>query len=239
VRLLWRASGRGPCALAPRRIVYRCRRGIRSSLACSSHSIEARKLDAAAWAKVAALMTDPTLLDEEVARMRETLDPSAQTLASIDRQLEELRRRIGNKRKYAEMVEDDREREECAAEVTLLRRDERKLEDERTATLAHYGDWREQLRGLEQAREWCAELASDLDALDHTRRRRVLVALRTGVRLYRAEHDPRADITIHLPYSGTLAATLLDAGLDEDAPQVLVGSTTCTASRRCAAWMRS
>jgi site-specific DNA recombinase len=219
---------------APRRIVYRCRKGQRSSLRCGSHSIEAHKLDAVAWAKVAALMSDPTLLDEEVTRLRETMDPSAQTLASIDRQLEELRHRIANKRKYAEMVEDDRERAEVAAEVTLLRRDERKLEDERTATLAHYGDWREQLEGLEQAREWCAELVGELDAMDDARRRRVLVALRTEVRLYRAEHDPRADITIHLPYSGTLAATLLD----EDEAQVLVESTTCTASRRCAAWTR-
>jgi len=95
--------------------------------------------------------------------MRETEPPGTADLASIDRRLVDLRRRIKNKRTYAEQVDDDREREEVAAEVTLLRRQERKTEAERAQVAALAADWDRE--------------ALNLDSWGYAEKRRALLAL--------------------------------------------------------------
>src|SRR5262249_37700555 len=130
-RYVGRASASSRHTTNRGRTIYRCRKGNRYTDGCGHHGIEAHKLDSAGWAAVAHLLTHPALIEQELERMRATEDPAAETLASIDRQVVDLRRRIENKRKYAEQVDDDREREEVAAEVTLMRKHERDLEAER------------------------------------------------------------------------------------------------------------
>jgi site-specific DNA recombinase len=237
----------GRRADAPRRVTYRCRKGKRSSMACSAHTIEAHKLDAAVWAKITEVLTHPKLIEAEIARMRETPTPGAETVESIDRQLAEVRRRISNKRKYAEAVDDDRERNEVAAEVTLLRRDERKLEAERVTTAAYYSDWTTQQDGLQHVRDYCARVAGNLDTLTLAERRQALFTLHAEVRLYRADHSPRAELTIHLPLTGTLSTDLLGAeGAalgDEQCRSCSADSLSMwrdsLASSALAGWMRS
>jgi site-specific DNA recombinase len=215
------------------RSTYRCRKGNRLNGTCAKHGIEAHTLDAAAWAKVSEVLTHPALIEQELERMRAMPDPGADTLASIDRQLADLRRRIKNKRDYAERVDDDRERGEVAAEVTLLCQQERKLEAERVATVAHFADWREQQEGLQQTLDWCARVAGNLDTFTLAERRQTLLTLKAEVRLYRVGHTPyRAELTIHLPLSGALALELSGlGGMSDDVHGVEHGLMCCKLTR--------
>jgi DNA invertase Pin-like site-specific DNA recombinase len=184
------------------RSTYRCRKGNRFSGACSKHSIEVHRLDAAVWATLKEVLSNPEFIRQEVQRLHETPDPGASTLETIDRQLADVARRIRNKRQYAEQVDDDRERAEVAAEVALLRKQERDLEVERAATQAHFADWQAQQAGLEQTLDWCVRWAGNLDALTLAERCATLLALKADVCLWRADHTPRAEMTITLPLSG-------------------------------------
>jgi Recombinase zinc beta ribbon domain len=164
----WRQSHTDGSALA--RATYRCRVGGRYAGACGQHGIEAHKLDAAVWAAIVEYFQHPERIEAEVARMRETPDPGASTIESIDRNLEsidrnlaDVRRQIANKRKYVEIATDDREIEEVAAEVTLLRQQERKLEAERVDTFTHYADWQATQEGLERTVDYARRVASHLE----------------------------------------------------------------------------
>jgi site-specific DNA recombinase len=191
-----------------RRTIYKCRKGQRFTTGCEHHSITAHKLDDAVWVAIKEILTHPELLEAEVAYMREQGDPAGDTLAAIDRQVADVRRRIKNKRAYAEEVDDARERVEVAAEVKVLREQEEALEAERTATLSHYADWRDQQEGLAHTIDWCAAVAGNLDTLTFQQRRETLFTLRTEVLLWRADHTPRAELTVHLPSSGAWTAEL-------------------------------
>lgn len=172
-------------------------------------TIMAHKLDGAVWAKVAEVLSHPDLIQQEVARMHETDDPSAEQLATIDRQISEMDRRIANKRKFAEMVDDDEERAELAVEVTNLRKDRRVLEAERVAIVARTGEnWQDRAAGLERTIDWCARVAGNLEAFTPQERRQTLLTLQAEVTVYRRDHTPRAMLVLHLPLSGDMAMTL-------------------------------
>jgi site-specific DNA recombinase len=199
------ARPRKDCAaMYPERWVYKCRNATRVRGQCSVHAVDTHCLDDAVWAAVCRVLRNPALIEQEVARMRETDDPGADGLAAIDRQIADLARRIKNKREYAELVDDPRERAEVAGEVSALRRQQDRLEAERVATLAHYADWRAQQEGLERVIDWCHLVGAHLDAATYQDKRNILLALRAEVKLYRADHTPRAELAIHLPLSGAL-----------------------------------
>jgi site-specific DNA recombinase len=185
---------------------------VRDLCAARGIALVAHKLDAALWAKVCEVLRDPDLIAREVAAMHETEAPGSDLLATIDRQMAEMDRRIANKRRFAEQVDDDQERAELAAEVAQLRRDRRVLESERRGVEARAAGWHAQEQGLTQAVDWCQRVAGNLDALTFEERRGILVALRAEVRLYKSGHDPRADVTLHLPLSGARAMPVEGVG---------------------------
>lgn len=155
-----------------RRAIYKCRRGQKTNEGCQHHNISAGLLDRAVWGAVVALIQDPALIEAEVARRREQPDPGADTLASIDRQVADLDRRIRNKRAYAEQVDDARERSETAAEVTALCRQRDGLTAERLATAAHYADAVAQADGLADLLAACQRVAWRLDTFTPAEQRR-------------------------------------------------------------------
>ncbi len=171
---------------------------------CTPHSVLADVLDPAVWDKVAAYLRDPRLIAEERARMRAAEPPGTADLASIDRRLVDLRRRIKNKRTYAEQVDDDREREEVAAEVTLLRRQERKTEAERAQVAALAADWDREALNLEALTTLVQDATVNLESWGYAEKRSALLALKTVVTLHEPGHKPRAEGTIRLPLRGVL-----------------------------------
>jgi site-specific DNA recombinase len=190
--------------------IYRCQmasrlhKGDGSIRACPSHGmpIVSHKVDDAVWAKVTEVLTQPDLIAQEVARMQTMDDPRADLLAGVERQIAETERRITNKRKFAELVNDDDERADLAAEVKKLREDLRTHEAERVAINARLGTWRNQQDGLERTLDWCARVSGNIAAFTAEQRRETLIAMRAEVKLYRSDHTPRAELTVHLPLSG-------------------------------------
>jgi site-specific DNA recombinase len=164
--------------------------------------IVSHKVDDAVWAKVTEVLTQPDLIAQEVARMQTMDDPRADLLAGVERQIAETERRITNKRKFAELVNDDDERADLAAEVKKLREDLRTHEAERVAINARLGTWRNQQDGLERTLDWCARVSGNIAAFTAEQRRETLIAMRAEVKLYRSDHTPRAELTVHLPLSG-------------------------------------
>jgi hypothetical protein len=152
--------------------------------------------------------------------MRQTPDPAAPTIEAIDRRLADVRRKIANKRKYAKDVDDDREREEVAAEVKLLRQQERSLEAERAATFAHFADWHATQEGLEHILDWCERVSGNLDRFTFEERHQTLLALKVEIALYKTDHTPRVDGLLQLPLSG-----LVPLGTSDD-DGVMVRSTS-------------
>jgi site-specific DNA recombinase len=190
------------------RVLYRCCKSLRVRGDCTSHGITAQRLDDTVWAKVCEVLRDPTIIEQEVARMRETDEPGADVLATIDRQLAEVARRIKNKREYAELIDDPRERADIAGDVKLLLEQRSALEAERSAAQTHYAQWQQDKAGLERLVDWCQRVGDNLEAMTYDQRRGTLLALKAEVKLYRAEHEPRAEMTITLPLSGSIPLTL-------------------------------
>lgn len=189
---------------------YRCQMASRmhkrdgSMPRCPSHGmpIVSHKLDDAVWAKVTEVLTHPDLIAQEVARMQVMDDPSADLLAGVERQIAETERRIANKRKFAELVNDDDERAELAAEVGELRKALRTHEAERVAITSRLGTWRDVQDGLTRTLDYCARVAGNIASFTAEERRETLVAMRAEITLYRSDHRPRAELTLRLPLSG-------------------------------------
>jgi DNA invertase Pin-like site-specific DNA recombinase len=173
-------------------------------------AIVAKKLDAALWATVCDVLTDPDRIAEEVRQMRATQAPGADLLATIDHQLDEVDQRIAKKRRLAEDVEDDEDRAELLAEIAKLRRTRRGLENERVGVEARAASWHAQERGLTEVVDWCRRVAGNLDRFTDAQRRATLLALQAEVRLYRVGHQPRAEVTLHFPVSGLRTMPLVD-----------------------------
>lgn len=200
VMAVWTTTaGRGSTATRTR---YMCHASGRPERTCPPHTIAAHKIDTAVWAKLCEILRTPELIEQEVRRLREVDDPGAPALDVIDTQIADLDRRIRNKRKYAEAVDDDREREEVAAEVKQLIVQRTAAEAARAEATRHYANWQEQREGLVRALDWCARVAGNLDTFTYDEKRFLLTTLRVDVRLYRVGHEPRAELIIHLPISG-------------------------------------
>jgi hypothetical protein len=133
---------------------------------------------------------DRSLIEQEVATMRGTEAPGTDVLAAIDAR-----------------IDDERIQNEITAETNGLAVLRRQNEAERINAVTHYASWQQQ-EGLEQAIIWCERWAGNLDAAIHDEKRMILQALKTEVRLYRAEHIPRAEPIISLPMSGVRALDL-------------------------------
>ncbi len=180
---------------------YVCRR-LRVKGACTPRTVECTKLDGAVWQAVTQLLQDREWIEAEAERLRSQPDPGELAVAGIDRQIADLDKRIANKRKYAEAVDNDRERAAVAGEVGELWRQRDGLEQQRNAAQAHYATWREQRDGLDKTLEWCQVVGENMDIADFDTRRLILAALHVRVYVYRTDESPRARLTLALPLSG-------------------------------------
>jgi site-specific DNA recombinase len=193
---------------------------------CEGHGIVivAKKLDDALWVTVCEALTNPDDIAEEVRQMHETEAPGADLLATIDRQIADVDRRIATKRQLAEEAKDDEDRAQWLAEIAQLRRTRRGLENERIGAEAKAAGWHAQERGLTEVVDWCRRVAGKLDRFTDAQRRATLLALQAEVRLYKAGHTPRAEVTLHFPVSGVREMPLVD---DSAALVVLTKSCRC------------
>lgn len=194
-----------------KRLRYTCGNAGKASR-CSYHAIEAHLLDLAVWEAVSTVLRTPALIEQEVARMRETDPLSADTLTVIDDRIADLTRRIASLRRAAEWATDPDTTAQLAHDIDALNIERRQYEAERVAAQVTYAKWQQTQDGLEQALDWCERVGENLGGFTFAERRALLITLQADVRLYRADHLPRAELVIHLPVSGAQALALSGTG---------------------------
>ena len=190
--------------------VYQCKRPLKVKGSCVTFAIKTHLADDGVWDAIRTLLRDPRLIAYELERSRAEPDGAQQTpaqaaLAAIDARLADLTRRMQNKRKLAELIEDDDERADLADDLTALRAQQRGMAAEREAALIHTRRAEAQTHALERVQDWATRLGPRVDDLTMRERREVLAALGATVRVWRVgDRDPRVALDLHLPVSGVL-----------------------------------
>jgi DNA invertase Pin-like site-specific DNA recombinase len=188
---------------------YQCKRPLRVKGSCATFAIKTRVLDTAIWRPISALLLDPRLIAYELERCRTetTQTPAQAAVDAIDARLADVARRIQNKRKLAELIDDDDERADLADELTALRAQQRALEGERAVATFHATRTEAQAQALQRIQDWAATIAQagNVSTLTTSQRREVLAALGAVVHVWRVEdRQPRVTLDLHLPVSGAL-----------------------------------
>ncbi|MDP9375118.1 MAG: recombinase family protein [Chloroflexota bacterium] len=154
-------------------------------------SISATDLDADIRAEVARRLLDPSIIAAEVAGQNSNADPIAESLATVDRMLDEIRRKQGNLTAALALVDDEDARTPLVVELKTLGERRRALLTERAGLEAQSQEWRvgqEQVRSLA---DWCRTAAENLAGFTYENWRTALLALGVRVHVFPAGRQPR------------------------------------------------
>ncbi len=154
-------------------------------------TISATELDADIRAEVARRLLDPSIIAAEVAGLNSNTDPAAESLATVDRLLDEIRRKQGNLTAALALVDDEDARAPLVVELKALGERRRTLLTERTALETRQQEWRvgqEQIQGLA---DWCRTAAENLAGFTYENWRTALLALGVRVHVFPAGRQPR------------------------------------------------
>ncbi len=180
--------------------VYRCHVQNRRRHGCPGASMRVDVLDAAVWARVEAILTDPSTVAAEVERLRRD-DPTAADLEMIDRQLAGLARRQASVAQAVAMLDGNLEAlAPLVAQLDAIGKQRQAVERERVAIEDRQTGWRVAQARLAGAADYCRRVAASLRLLTFAERRLALEALGVSVRVFRADCDPRWIVTLALPF---------------------------------------
>ena len=159
--------------------------------------IKASIVDAAVWERVRGVLLDPDVIEREVERLRKD-DPTANDLAAVDRSIREVERQQRNLvdqlanlgGSVAKLVAD---------KLASLDGQRGRLAQERAEIVARQVVWQEAQARIGDVRAWCERVSENIDDLTYDEKRDILTALDVRVKVYRAGHEPRWEITASLP----------------------------------------
>ncbi len=200
----WRDTGASGRSSMP---VYRNQNDHRE---CPKFGMDTPALDAVVWEHVEAVLTRPEIVAAEVARLRQD-DPTVADLDGLDRQVAAIGRKIANLTRTIANIDDDDVRTALASELAALSKHRRQLEEERAEVLKRRDGWRAAQSQLDNVENWCRQVAANLGDFTYEQKRQALTALDVRVKLYRADHTPRYEITASLPLAiGTTTPALVE-----------------------------
>jgi site-specific DNA recombinase len=203
-----RSHTRKDGSLPSRYVCHNARRVVRDAThgwLCTPHAIYCERLDAAVWGKVEALLRDPSLITQEVERMRTCEPPGAADLAALDARIASLARRIESLSETAGYASDGEARRSLAEQIDLAARQKRQTEAERAQVAQLAADWDAERTQLEALAAQITRVAEHLDTWGYADKRDALIALKCEVTLYEPAHAPaRVDLGLRLPLSGRL-----------------------------------
>ena len=185
--------------------VYRCHVQNRRRHQCPGASMRVGPLDGAVWARVEAVLSDPTVIATEAERLRRD-DPTTQDLAVIARQLGGLSRRQASVAQAVAMLDGNPDAlAPLVGQLDALGKQRHALEVERTEVEARREGWLAAQARLDGAQDYCRRVAASLGSLTFADRRLALEALGVTVRLFRADAEPRWVVTMSLPLADSRA----------------------------------
>jgi site-specific DNA recombinase len=192
----WVQSVEGP--------VYTCPRGQQVAGGCRRHGITARLLDAAVWAKVAAVLNDPEVIEREVRALL-TSDPTEHDTGLVERALADVVRRQENVARRVASIDDDDVALPLMAELKQLATRRSALEADLATLVGRRDAWQAAMDQLEDVRTWRERVAANLTTLDYREKRTAIEALGVRVDIYGRDHDPRFVVTARIPLRTDIA----------------------------------
>lgn len=193
---------------------YECVKRSRASGLCTQPGISTRVLDGAVWSRVESFLTRPEIVARELEQLQSE-DPTQFDLETIERGISDAARKISNLTRALAMFEDPEAAAPVVAEIQALRSQQRSFDAERVAVLARRVGWEEGQRRLADLQQWCKRVSTRLITLTYEQKRLALEALGVGIKVWKADHDPRYIITAHLDLDALPVADL-NRELDPD-----------------------
>lgn len=169
---------------------------------CPAFAITAKELDEAVWTKVAAIVTQPEIVTEEVAKLR-TSSPTQADREGVERAIAQIARRQANLSRSLSLIDDTDTAAPLVAELKTLGDRKRELDRELEIIAARDAGWKAAQDRLGDLQAWVGTVARNLDDLPYSGKRDLLTALDVKVKLYRADHTPRYEITASIPLDPT------------------------------------
>ncbi len=160
--------------------------------------ISAEELDAAAWAKVRAILLDPETIRAAVTKHRLS-DPTTDDTAAIDRAIATATKQQGNISAAMVMLDDEDARVPLVAQLQALAERKRRLEAEKTGQRALHEDWETTQAGLDLLEGWCDRVAVNIDEMTYQDRRDMLSALGFRALVWPRTRTPRYEFTASIP----------------------------------------
>ncbi|MDP9470199.1 MAG: recombinase family protein [Chloroflexota bacterium] len=198
---------------------YRCNTTSRDVYGCPSFTITASALDAAAWARVEQVLSDPQIVANEVARLRGT-DPTETNVAALDKRIAEVERRRTNLTRRTAAIDDDELAAPFLVEIKTLGDQHKRLRDDRDALLRERASWQIAQERLDDLEWWCRVQAENLAALTYEQKRLALLALKVEATVWSTDHIPRFAITMQVDLDGALSGPHSGGGAGPGAAHV-------------------
>ena len=181
-----------------RRPTYRCRANNHVQDRCvHTPRIQGEALEEATWRHAERILTRPEIIAAEVARLR-SHDDTADNLRVLDRAVAEIERKQRNTARAIAALDDD-DAEPLTREMAALGTEKRQLLTERQRVLQRRTEWEMTQARLYEIETWRQSVVAEMATLDITTKRLALQALGVEVRVWKADHEPRYEITASVP----------------------------------------
>jgi site-specific DNA recombinase len=162
-------------------------------------TIKGSVLDPEVWNRVRSIITDPSTVSREIARLQSN-DPTVDEVRSVSKLLEGIERQRRNLTHAVAMLDDADAVAPLVAQLRSLTERRRALEAERSALEQRQSAWHSAQADLDSLARWCATVSDRVDDLSWEQRRMALTALNFSVAVYPKNHNPRyvikADIDV-------------------------------------------
>lgn len=218
--------------------MYRCHPVGRDRHGCPSFGVMAPILDGAVWERVKSVLNHPEIIEIEVAR-RAADEPFATDLAAVDRRLKTIGEQRARLARAIAAMDDEEASAPVLAELHRLADEAKSLGHERSSLEKRAAEGEADRRRLADLSAWCGRVAGNIERLDYRDKRMILEALGVSVAVYKADHDPRWEITMApLPVEPSESSDIVfrtgtpfSTATPASTPRRSTGSRSCSAAR--------
>ena len=186
---------------------YQCCGAQSLSQPCEGHALTVPELDASVWQRVRSVLLDPTVIAQQLARLRAT-DPTEADLRAIDKPLADVTRRQGNLTREIAATDDSDIAGVLRAELGALAKRKRELEAERDVVESQRARREAAQDRLDDIAHRCGTIATNVDGLSYADKRLAFDALGVEARVWGVDHMPPWDVSASIPLNPeTVSAT--------------------------------
>jgi site-specific DNA recombinase len=175
--------------------MYRCHPVGRERHDCPSFGIMAHILDPIVWKAVEEVLLRPEIIAIEVEK-RKGSDPFAADLESLQRRQQAIFDQQVRLAKAVATIDDSQASEPLLAELKQLSIQATTLREDQSRLLVQESAHQAGTQALDNIMHWCERVAKNLPTLTYQEKRVVMEALGLQVHVFRADHEPRWEITM-------------------------------------------